>query len=1334
MPRTQRARSLTPPASPGAPSTNETVAGTATSPQPKRSASVHASDQPLSPRDGSSKPIEGNHPPRRAIASAELRHPPTHESSADIIAADPPALASHAERKQPDRPGSSGNTRHVALSEHRAIPARGAHGPNWVQRAVDSLPQVSVQLPGYRGDRDAVPEDYRSGKQIQPLGARQAVQYDRPTVMMEASAAVEAIKHSVAGVGFAEARMRPMVAEIDRQFPNLSAHRFGAAAAMVAATAVAASGSGAEPARMVAELHADLQQLDFDLLRQGRLPGVGEGPPTRTRRAVQVLMALARSAPPGASSVPGAELAALLVEQARGAPVPGADAASLAALAAEPVNIEFRPAAVNTIQAALAQRLDAAGPAAPRLSPGEQQIAALAIHGACGGDASLASRVADRLVSYDLREAMNRAGTEAVHRDSPVEVERAVQASVRHMAAAGGAAALAVCKLVNVGGNPLQVRDARTLSFAMQALLGPEVRDLGEAIEEAQRLHRAIQTAAAGSPQATELQAVGHRDPSAVDLEAGLAYRPGLGDQWPSDQRLRSGGMSEGDIAKRLPALALLGVVRKLGLQPPGPDDAQTAPTPAQKAAMSAVRNGIDAARLDFGNAQSKQLAQWLQPGAGANVVNRRLLGNRLVADPVRPLVEHGPLGSLNNVAVPQLGMKEALPPLTDLMKCLAEQARDGGAASDADLQKDFGRLALLQHWGTQTQGMLGKQVHLLPEQLQRVGDEAARQAGKTGEEAHAFSTAVQGHFSHVPLDQRTLREVYDEVARRTLLLPADNPADEEFLASKLTVLDDAVIRGTGTPADYDSHFAADAEKVPAHGRGAMQPGAKATQARDKDRMAALADVMQHFGTSSGLNMTSYGGWGVPDVGTVASTVMKIAGAPWWTGWASPNVVAGYQYNRNNETIVRMGVNASGIEFNYGEGSSRTGTWVAGGGAAFKTWSIRGRDQRTGFSVEGGWGGTDMAYKSVFLRVPRTSEAEGGVPGAGAGSSSDSLRTAYLAQAMRRFGELLERKEPQPLLSLMAEYDVLSVGIANGESDFNDKVKNEYSVKAGVSFGLGSVGGKSWNLPFTVGPTAGGSYVPDGNRALRIRTRGSTDALRRQDFSQWKSQAGVGAGFGGRGVPLVASGTYIPHRGNFPTSLTFMRTEIDGVMHQGGTYWSFETESLGDMRKAFKQQAWLYATGMLSFRPDLAGIRQTKLQSYADAAPRSEAEMRAEEKRLYDEDAQLQIEVLKGMIEGRTFQPGLSYRGTGEISVPAIDMANEKLAVERLAAIAGGMPRLEQAKHHELAHMLSSLDSYVHNDVGFRLNTYTKSEVGLPGTLYSGLKMDARTNADRAKV
>ncbi|MCM5681483.1 hypothetical protein M8A51_18305 [Schlegelella sp. S2-27] len=1199
---------------------------------------------------------------------------------------------------------------------------------------MDSLPQLSVQVPGYRGDRDAVPDDYRSGKQIQPLGTRRAVQYDRPTVLMEASAVVEAIKHSVAGTGFAEARMRPMVAEVERQFPNLSNHRFGAAAAMVAATAVAASGNGTDPARMVAELRADLQHLDFDLLRQGRLPGVGEGPPTRTSRAVQVLMLLARSAPPGATSWPGAEIAAMLVEQARGAPVPGTDAASLAAMAAEPVNIEFRPAAVNTIQAALAQRLSGAGEAAPQLSPGEQQIAALAIHGACGGDTPLALRVADRLVSYDLGAAMNRGSADALQRDIPVEVERAVQATVRHMVAAGGAAVLAACKLVHVGGQALQVRDARTLSFATEALLRPGVRDVSEAIEEAQRLHQAIQTAAAGSPQGTELQAVGQRDPSTVDLEAGLGSRPGLGDEWPSDQRLRSGGMSEGDIAMRLPALALLGMTRKLGLAPPGPDGTLPGPTLAQKAAMSAVRNGIDAAKLDFANAQSRQLAQWLQRGAGANVVNRRLLGNRLVADPVRPLVEHGPLGSLNNVAVPQLGMKEALPPLTDLMSCLAEHARDAGSASDADLQRDFGRLALLQHWSTQTQGMLGKQVTLLPEQLQQIGDEAARQAGRTGEDARAFSTAVQGVFAHVSLDQRTLREVYDDVARRALLLPAKGPADEEFLASRLTVLDDAVIRGTGAPADYDSHFAADAEKVPAHGRGAMQPGAKATQARDKDRMGALADVMQHFGTSSGLNMTSYGGWGVPDVGTVASTAMKIAGAPWWTGWASPNVVAGYQYNKNSETIVRMGVNASGIEFNYGEGGSRTGTWVAGGGASFKTWSIGGRAQRTGFTVEGGWGGTDMAYKSVFLRVPRTSEAEGGVPGAGAGSSSDSLRTAYLANAMRRFGELLASGEPQPLLSLMAEHDVLSVGVANGDADFNDKVKNEYSVKAGVSFGLGSVGGKNWNLPFTMGPSGGGSYIPEGNRALRIRTHGSTDALRRQDFSQWKSQAGVGANFGGRGVPLVASGTYVPHRGNFPTSLTFMRTEIDGVMHQGGTYWSFETESLGDMRKAFRQQAWLYATGMLSFRPDLAAIRHAKLQNYVDAAPRSEAEIRAEEKRLYDADAQLQIEVLKGMIEGRTFQPGLSYRGTGEISGPGIDRANEKLAVLQLAEMPGGMPRLAAAKQQELAHLLGSLDSYVHNDVGFRLNTYTKSEVGLPGTLYSGLKMDARTNADRAKV
>jgi hypothetical protein len=105
------------------------------------------------------------------------------------------------------------------------------------------------------------------------------------------------------------------------------------------------------------------------------------------------------------------------------------------------------------------------------------------------------------------------------------------------------------------------------------------------------------------------------------------------------------------------------------------------------------------------------------------------------------------------------------------------------------------------------------------------------------------------------------------------------------------------------------------------------------------------------------------------------------------------------------------------------------------------------------------------------------------------------------------------------------------------------------------------------------------------------------------------------------------------------------------------------------------------------------------------------------------------------MILDRRFVPGLSYRGTAEISDAAHRKANELLAVRELAKMSPRTEALARAKERELQHLLSQpTASYVQNDVGFRMNTYSKDEVGLGSYLFGGKKMDARTNAYRAKV
>ncbi len=429
--------------------------------------------------------------------------------------------------------------------------------------------------------------------------------------------------------------------------------------------------------------------------------------------------------------------------------------------------------------------------------------------------------------------------------------------------------------------------------------------------------------------------------------------------------------------------------------------------------------------------------------------------------------------------------------------------------------------------------------------------------------------------------------------------------------------LDHAMIRATGAPSDFDHHYAAE---VPAYGSVAMRPDANV--ARDQDRIGALAGVMEKFGASSGLNMTSYGGVYMPDQGTVLTTAMRIARHPFFSGPVSPNLVFGYQHGRTAESIVRMGVNASGIEFNFGKGYTRTNGFALGLGAGVNAYEMAGRKQRVGLVGEGTISGSHSAYKSVFLRVPRNSEAEGGVKGAGVGAASDSVRTACLASAMHRLNELLESGDPHPMLSLMAEFDALSVGVAHGENDFTDTTRYERSMKGTFSAGMGSVGGKKLNLAGTA---------------------------------------------------------------------------------------------------------------------DLMAIRNAKLEQFkkARAGQRNPAQRSRDPGHAQDllaNDIHAHMEALVAMVHQREVMQGMSYRGMAEATSATHEKANELLAIAEPARQSTQTTDLAQAKERELEALRRQSDSYAHVDVGFRINTYRNSEINLAGVLYSGWKMDARTNADRAKI
>jgi hypothetical protein len=1241
-------------------------------------------------------------------------------AGAGTVASAPPALSGLG--RPPARPTASAEE----IQQRRTLPGVGpAAGAGTLRSAVGR--QVTLQgeatVLGAKRAFHAVPSHYASPTGIQALGTRHAMPR---TPRVRQSAAQKTAAALAKGKRLDAAKVAAARRALATQLPALAQN---AEHLDIAAQALAAVGPQADAP--VTQVLGEIAKLDFQQLESGALPLAQQSARTPVSQAVAALMVMSRASPLGC------EVAAGVVAAARAAAENGAagaadspTAADLARLAAGPLDIETRPAQASALLSQLNTQLDAGaanGSAGPVTAQAERQLAALAIHQTCGGNAELATQVAQRLPNYDLGAALqNTAPADAV--------ELATQQTLMRMVGAGGTALIAAQKMAAGPGNPVDVPDLRLLAQASQALMGDGVQSLQQVMARAAQVSAAV-TGATPAPAATAsgaggAGAAGAAGPASVaalasPTAAAARHRPGLGAQWPSANQLAERGVAADMVEQRLPALALM------GLQAKRQGSALTVP---QRAAVGAVRNGLttESGKLAFANEMTQKLAQWIQPSANAGLA-ARATANRAAQDPVMPLVEFGPLGSLNNLAVPQFGMKQSLAPMLELASRVATAPADveGGAKPLPQQHEEFGTVALLEQWNKLSQGQQGKEVNIKPEHLQNIATKAADLAGVSAQDRPAFEAAVRQQYEGKLLNQETLRALYDTTVDKVKLMSPSLGEAAAEVQTQMDALDKAMVLATGTPKDYDQHFA---NEVPAFGRGAMGVGAQAKAARNNNRMGAMAEVMRQFGTSSGLNMTSYAGGGVPDPGTIATAVAKYMAPTVLSGPVSGGVVLGPSYSGSKDNIVRMGAGATGIEFNYGVGRSHAVTAAVGGSVGVKTYPLAGNKQRAGGGVSASGSYTSTQNQSVFLRVPRTAASEGGVPGAAAGSASDTLRTEYLANAMEHLGELLESGDPNPLLSLLAEHDVLSLGVANGPQDFSDVTAPEWNVSANASLGIGS---------FKAGPVAVGSnlsasvsksWTGADARTLAVRSHGRVDAQREQKFSMQKYQHGVGVGLGNRPTPVVASATHVPQSMNYPTSMAYLRTEIDGIMNRGGTYWSYETESLPDMRKHFEVNGPRYAQDMVSLRKDLTAIREQKLEAFKAEGGHSQAEVSAHAEQLLDDDEHVQLETLRGMFEERAVDPGLSYRGTAEISAAAIEQANDLMAAAQLARQSPDTQDLAQAKEAELQTLLRDPDSYVNNDIGFRINTFDKQELNVAGLAFSGMKIDARTNADRAKI
>jgi hypothetical protein len=1187
-------------------------------------------------------------------------------------------------------------------------------------------PQLGVQLPGYRYKRDGVPSDYDKGKQIQPIGRRVPIPKTRQA---EVARAINSIENK-AGRGFAFGEMEQSQAIARIRFPFVGEDNPGRLRVLAAA-------------------------LAHMRLSSGQLIGVSEDPGDAGLHAI--LDAIGNSSASPQARARAAEFLSTLRDSGK----IGKQLAS---------DIE-RWENVNTHAGALQAQLDptvaeisadpglAGLPADRQLTDGEKQAMALAIHLTCGGDADKRVGVIGRLAGYDMVGALK-----SERPSDPIDL--ATTETLNRMVLAGGSAAFAAVKAAPLRAsapmNPHDLQSAmRTIAKSLQALMGGAVDDLEKARARAESVAAAVRPRSATdlslmgvAPRATDDPLL---PPPDLERAAAPAATRGLGGAWESAAELNARGVDANDVAKRLPALALIGVLKEL--------EGDT-PSEPEMAAIGLVKSGIvDEAKLDRVEKEIQAYCRHGQAGANTWLVNR-MLNNLFADDPVQPLVQYGPLGSLNNVAVPQQGMKASLGPLTALMRRIASREDPPeNPRSDDQLQLEFGTVALLEHWNRQGQGKMGKQVALRPEHAEQLGLRAAALAGKTGEEAAAFAKAVEGKFGDKSLDQNCLRAIYGRAVQVGHHLDLDQVDDSDDIQAQLRTLDRAMIQATGSVRDKDQHYA---DEAPKFGFGAMKTGSDGRRARDGDRFGTRAEIMRNLGTSSGWNATSYKGFYMPDQGTIATTFLKAFRVSVFGGPVSPNIVFGYQGGYTQETYESMAANATGIDTSFGKGGTTTHGAAFGGGAGFYPgYSIGGHEQRLTFSADLSGNHIRTNRQLTYLRVARTPEEKGGVAGAGAGATHDDKRTAEMADAILDLGGMFNMGELHLTPSIAAKHEALSIGDATRIGDYVDTTK-EFAVRGSATTGIGTLSnvdtsknadilnkGKTlFSLPASAGLSSSLNYSWD--RMMGWRTHGNVDTERRQYFRQMKSQLNVGAQFIGRPSPAFANLSWSPHALNYPTSMSYLRTRLEGSFDLGGTYWSYETEHKSHMLEEFEEHGYDYAAGMvwLDSQPkvnsdgtvvvaEMQRLRDEKLAQFVNdsgldpSQPHDAQRIAMEATRLLEEDIHQKQEELLGMIEDRQYEPGVSYRGTAEIKPESIGKANDVEAMINLAKQAPGnaeLAALAAAKDADLTGFLETPNFYIRNDVGNRMNTYRESEFNLAGLYFSGYREDARTNSDRAKT
>jgi hypothetical protein len=597
--------------------------------------------------------------------------------------------------------------------------------------------EVGLGVPGFREEAGTAPQDPKAsfapkvkGKPVDRATAQRLLDRQEPKDTLDTTLG----KVNYYGQGLSAARRAEVVTALSSgaQPPILNEQQLA-----VAEQAVGAFDGTAQ------ELVDSIRNFDFQEFLQGNLPGA-QTDRSLENKALTIIMTMA-----GASAL-GAQTAEVML--ARNG-VSQITAQELSAFAKSAIPLERRPVGMTAIQMNLSKALDGADIQSP-LTAKKSEVASFAILQACDGDQALAKRVIEQLVGFNMRAEIAGAGSSVANPAKAIALD-----VLKNLVRAEGFGAKTAASLLR--GSDGQQPNAAQLRMMVQVA---DKMDPNQQLSMAQLFSRA-KDAAASLEEARANIATSNAD---VEQPGG-----GLGEKWPSAQKLVAAGCSPEDAKLRIPALALAAINQELETP-----DVQL--TPTQIAAKFAARNGIleegASTQLEFADQRAEKMSTWIDraklhqtdasgPAERMRAVGTRFSNTAIHKSPLDKFVQKGGMSVHTGDVVAQRKMQIVEGELALILTALKQFKSVSGKASPATAIPHFGKAALLEEWSKRGLLVQGLTTDVPAIEAARIGRRAAQLAGEP--ENGVFADSVANWAAEQTLDTDFLDAAYIEVKHK---------------------------------------------------------------------------------------------------------------------------------------------------------------------------------------------------------------------------------------------------------------------------------------------------------------------------------------------------------------------------------------------------------------------------------------------------------------------------------------------------------------------------------------------------------------------------------------